>query len=268
MVRTSPKTGYYIDVFRSKSKLPHEYHDYLYHNIGDRLSFQNEDMAFRPTPDCYMKNGHDPWVQNRTYRNPGWHYFQDVCTAENYTKSVKTRFAVEHLPGGTIYMQLFIPGGEQRDYTCVKAPHTFQAPEPYDELPTPTLVIRKRGEAWEDPFVVVYEPFNSKEKGPSIESVEKLTQDGKYKGLSIRSRIWGESMIQYVITQSKGETFLDDQRKIEFTGSFAVITVSATGRLHSLYIGEGRNSNLTKHCFAGTLGIAPTRHTTERAVNQ
>ena len=35
IVRTSPTTGYYVDVFRSKSDLPNEYHDYIYRNLAD-----------------------------------------------------------------------------------------------------------------------------------------------------------------------------------------------------------------------------------------
>jgi hypothetical protein len=47
LIRTSETSGYYIDVFRSKSSLPNEFHDYLYHNIGDELRFLNDDFKNR-----------------------------------------------------------------------------------------------------------------------------------------------------------------------------------------------------------------------------
>lgn len=239
LIRSSTTTGYYVDVFRSKSKLPNEYHDYLYHNIGDVLTFENNDMGFLPTPDRYMVNANIPWKQNEQYRYPGWHFFKDVKTSIDYKKEVTALFAVEQLKEGPIYMKMFIPGFEQRDYTMVKAPHTFEAPGPYEELPTPTLVIRKQGEAWEKPFVVVYEPYNENEN-PTIQSVTKIEQDGIYKGLKIVSKVHGKNLVQYVITQSKNQVFEDKKMDIYFKGTFAVITLKDKNTLQNIYIGEGK----------------------------
>ncbi len=239
LIRTSPTTGYYVDVFRSKSELPKQYHDYLYHNIGDTLIFGNHDMAFSSTPNRYMANANASWVQNRQFRNPGWYFFKNVQTSTKYEKDVAAQFAVERLKDKKIYMQLFIPGFKQREYTQVKAPHTFDAPNPYNNLLTPTMVIRQYGEAWENPFVVVYEAFNETEKNPSIQSVEKLEQNGVYKGLKISSRTKEKTLIQYIITQSKGETYTADSLHIRFSGTFAVITLNSDNDLYDMYIGEG-----------------------------
>tara|TARA_R110002049_G_scaffold211595_3_gene382553 strand:+ start:4373 stop:6616 length:2244 start_codon:yes stop_codon:yes gene_type:complete len=178
LIRTSPTTGYYVDVFRSKSKLPNEYHDYLYHNIGDGLKFLNKDLSLTTDPERYMANANDEWIQNKTYRHPGWHFFKDVNTSSTYSKTVKAQFSIEKLGKSPIYMDLHIPGFDNREYTKVMAPQTFEAPEPYDELDTPTLVIRKKGDAWNVPFVVVYEPFSGNIKNASMVSVEKLEEDG------------------------------------------------------------------------------------------
>ncbi|WP_100612792.1 hypothetical protein [Confluentibacter lentus] len=80
-------------------------------------------------------------------------------------------------------MGLPIPGFPNREYTKVKALHTFEAPKPYNELPTPILVARKKGEAWKKPLVVAYEPFDTRINKASIISVEKLEKNGVYKGL-------------------------------------------------------------------------------------
>jgi len=236
LVRTSPTTGYYVDVFRSKSKLPNEYHDYLYHNIGDKLVFENKDMDFEKTPDRYMANANDVWKRNKQYRNPGWHFFKNVKTSKIYNKAVKATFHTKKLSEGDVFMQLHIPDFENRTYTKVKAPTTFEAPKPYDRMPTPTLVIRNEGEAWNNPFVMVYEPF-SKNEGATIQSVSKIEQDGLYKGLKIVNKTPAETLIQYVITQSKGEVFQKDD--IYFEGIFAVITLSKNETLQSIYIGAG-----------------------------
>ncbi|MHB0753728.1 heparinase II/III domain-containing protein [Polaribacter sp. M15] len=236
LIRTSPTTGYYIDVFRSKSKLPNEYHDYLYHNIGDKIVFDNKDMKFENTPKRYMENAKSKWIHNKKYRNPGWHFFKEVSTSQEYVNTVKATFSIKELKGNDLFMELHIPGFENRTYTKVKAPHTFQAPKPYDNVLTPTLVIRNKGEAWENPFVVVYEPYNETEK-PCIQSVSKLEQNGIYKGLIIESKTPKEDLTQYVITQSKNQIFKNDT--IYFKGSYAVITLHKDKSLKSIYIGEG-----------------------------
>ncbi|GAA4957781.1 heparinase II/III domain-containing protein [Algibacter aquimarinus] len=238
LIRTSPTTGYYVDVFRSKSKLPNEYHDYLYHNIGDKLVFENSDMDFKKTPERYMENANDTWKRNKLYRNPGWHFFKDVKTSKIYDKDVKATFYTKRLPQDDVFMQLHIPSFQNREYTKVKAPTTFEAPKPYDNLPTPTLVIRNKGEAWKNPFVLVYEPYNEKEK-PSIQSVTKILQNGVYKGLKIVSKTPETKMIQYILTQSKGQVFKSEALNITFSGTFAVITLDEEEKLSSIYIGEG-----------------------------
>ncbi len=240
LIRTSPTTGYYVDVFRSKSRLPNEYHDYLYHNIGDKLVFENKDLDFQKTPKRYMTNADSPWQRNKVYRHPGWHFFKDVKTSKSYTSDVKATFHTKKLKNDDIFMQLHIPGFENRTYTKVKAPTTFESPEPYDDMPTPTLVIRKEGEAWENPFVVVFEPYNEKET-PSIQSVTKIEQDGLYKGLKIVSTTPSETLIQFIITQSKNESFQNEEIDVFFKGTFAVITLNQKKELKSIYIGEGES---------------------------
>lgn len=238
LIRTSPTTGYYVDVFRSKSKLPNEYHDYLYHNIGDKLVFENNDMDLKKTPQRYLANADKIWRRNKQYRNPGWHFFKDVETSKTYSKEVKATFYTKGLSQVGIFMQLHIPGFKNRTFTKVKAPTTFESPKPYDNLPTPTLVIRNKGEAWKNPFVVVFEPFSENEK-PTIQSVSKIEQDGLYKGLKIVSHTPTEKLIQYVITQSKDQIFQDDQLGIYFKGTFAVITINEDKSIKSIYVGEG-----------------------------
>lgn len=239
LIRTSPTTGYYVDVFRSKSKLPNEFHDYLYHNIGDKLVFENKDLLLSKTPKRYMANANKKWIHNKRYRNPGWHFFKDVQTSDTYQKDVVATFHTKKIKGGAVFMQLHIPGFEDRVYTKVKAPITFESPKPYHKLPTPTLVIRKKGEAWQNPFVVVYEPYHKKEKA-SIQSVQKLEQDGIYKGLKIVSKTPTEKLIQYVITQSKNQVFEDKELGIYFKGTFAIITLNDKQKLKSMYIGKGK----------------------------
>jgi hypothetical protein len=237
LIRTSETTGYYLDVFRSKSKLSTEYHDYLYHNIGDRLDFINSDLKLESTPDRFMANANLPWVQNRQYRNPGWHFFEEVKSSASYKNDVRARFVAEKFDE-PIFMDLHIPGFQNREYTKVMAPHTFEAPQPYLNQPTPTLVIRKDGEAWEQPFVVVFEPFKGVNNN-SVMSVEKLVQDGKYKGVKVLSNLAGEMLTQYIFTLNQNDSFVDEKLGISFSGTFGVLSLNQDGAPQSIYIGDG-----------------------------
>lgn len=241
LVRTSEATGYYVDVYRSKSALPNEYHDYLYHNIGDEMQFLNKDLALKADPARYQANAKDPWLQNQKYRNPGWHFFENVETSAVYSGDVQAQFNTGKLKAGPITMQLFIPGSEQREYTKVMAPHTFEAPSPYDKLPTPTLVIRKKGEAWSSPFVVVYEPFEGNKPNGSVQSVSKLEQNGVFKGLKIVSKLNEDTITQFVLVQSSGsETYIDKNFGIVFQGEFGIITLNRKNELQNMYLGNGK----------------------------
>ncbi|MEX2564465.1 MAG: heparinase II/III family protein [Cyclobacteriaceae bacterium] len=238
LIRTSETTGYYVDIFRSKSSLPDQYHDYVYHNIGDRLEFLNSDVSLKPTPDRYMANASLPWEQNRRYRHPGWHFFEEVETAGNYPLGVRARFVAEKFEK-SIYIDLHLPGDESREYTKVLAPPTFEAPATYEDKPTPTLLIRKKGEAWNHPFVVVFEPFDENPENHSIQSVEKLEQDEDFKGIRIQSIIADKGLVQYIIAQGNDERYINENLGISFKGSFAVITETSAGKLQNIYIGEG-----------------------------
>jgi hypothetical protein len=238
LIRTSESSGYYVDVFRSKSELPNQYHDYLYHNIGDCLEFLNGDMRLTSTPEKYMANADLPWVQNREYRHPGWHFFRNVQSSGDYRNGVRVRFEAEKFKS-PIYMDLHIPADDNREYTKVLAPPTFESPDPYENEPTPTLVIRKNGEAWDNPFVVVFEPFDENSQNHTIQSVQKLEQDGVFKGVQVRSKFSEKELVQYVLVQDPNEKYTDENLRISFKGSFAVITESLSGKLQSIYIGEG-----------------------------
>lgn len=239
LIRTSDTSGYYVDIFRSKSTLPNEYHDYLYHNIGDRLSFLNTDLQLNKDPDRYQANANDTWLKNRQYRHPGWHFFEEVQSSSNYSKDLKAVFSLEKLEGKSIFMGLHIPGFNDRQYTKVMAPRTFQAPAPYDEMATPTLVIRKKGQAWDSPFVVVYEPFSENANKQSVQKVEKLEQNGLFKALKIISRVGGKKLTQIVISQPENIIYENAKLGIFFKGTFAVITLDSKNKLKSLYMGDG-----------------------------
>ena len=251
LVRTSPTTGYYVDIFRSKSKLPNEYHDYLYHNLGESLEFLNKNISLKPDPKRYMTNANGEWIRNRKYRNPGWHFFKEVQSSENYSKEVELLFKAEQFPDKNRYMKVFMPGFKDRNYSKVKAPKTFEAPAPYDSLPTPTLVVRQNGEAYTKPFVAVYEPFATSANNGSVLSVEKLQQNGIFQGVKVTSKIDDKILVQYLLMPFKNDTLSLREHDIEFQGHFAIITFQEN-KLKDIYIGNGKHLEINSLLITGT----------------
>ena len=258
IIRTSPTTGYYVDVFRSKSALPNQFHDYVYHNVGDRLNFDVTDAKFqlRPDPARYQASAAKPWKNNRTARHPGWHFFTDVETSGTFAGPVDATFVAHKLGATPIAMKLFIPGNAQRDYTKVMAPPTSEAAKPYDSQPTPTLVMRQTGDAWTNPFVVVYESHEGTGSGAgSVQSVKSITQNGAFKGLEIKSMVAGKAVTQLVLSLEKDDAqFTDAKLGLSFTGRYAVATLSDKGELRSVYMGDGERFSYGKTVITTTTG--------------
>ncbi|MEO7309271.1 MAG: heparinase II/III family protein [Chitinophagaceae bacterium] len=249
IVRTSPTTGYYVDVYKSKSSLPNEYHDYVYHNIGDELSFvgQSKSIDLKEDVNRYMANADSKWGRNKEYKNPGWHYFKDVQTSGVYNQNVDALFTAKSLGSNGVNMRLFIPGAENREYTKVMAPPSTESDKAYEKKPTPTLVIRKTGEAWQNPFAVIYEPFTGSKSEGTISNVKGLSSNGVFKGFMVESTVDKKKIKQFIITQDDDNAIFEDKTLgIKFKGRYVVITLDQNGEIQSIYVGSGSELHYQK----------------------
>jgi len=238
IIRTSPTSGYYIDVFRSKSALPNQYHDYIYHNIGESLNITSNERPLPLFPDQkrYSNSKNKPWTNNKYAKHPGWHYFESIQTSEQTSENIVAIFTANKLDPDPIKMKAFILGAENREYSSVMAPPSTEGPKPYRSKKTPTLVIRKNKEAWQNPFAVIYEPI--KGNNGSITDVKKIEKEDIFKGVEVYSTVDKEDIKQLILIQDSNKTTFTNKDVI-FTGSYAVITVDENNNLRTIYIGEG-----------------------------
>jgi hypothetical protein len=242
IVRTSATTGYYVDVFRSESALPNQYHDYLYHNIGDRVVLADEAGALKlaPEPKRFEPAAGAGWKKNRSYLFPGWQVFEDTHASVEFAGAVTAEFDATKMKSTPARMKLFIPGSAGREYATAMAPTTKEAPAPYDHAPTPVLVIRQQGEAWTRPFAVIYEPVAGEKTPGAIQQVTALRSHGEFAGFMVVSQIAGAKVTQYVLVQPTAQSiWADEALGIAFTGRYGVITLNARGECTALYLGEG-----------------------------
>lgn len=243
LIRLTDSRAYYLDVFRARSDTAAEFHDYLYHNIGDTLHVTSggETLPMRQDDDRYQASDQIQWVYHEVYQHPGWHFFDDVKSSSTSERPFEAIFTANWLGDDPVVMRALVPAGLNSEITRMWAPKSYGAPEPYNEKPLPTFALRHYGETWSNPFAVVYESYTDK---PSIESVQRLMDDGIFKGVTVVSDVDGRKLTQYVLMQeSMDDEYVAAEHGITFKGRFAVIAVKEGGAFFDAYIGSGHYIN-------------------------
>lgn len=189
IVTTGAETGYYVDVFRSrKERGGDKMHDYFYHNLGQTMTLtaaDGTDLNLQPTEELAFAGAH-------LY---AYSYIYDKKSAAT-NKDVKATFTIDMKDGDDISMNLWMKGEPEREVFSALSPMTeglTRTPNmPYNikEQPTLTFVARQHGEAWNRPFVAVYEPSTKKEPS-AIQSVSYFdAEEGALKdfaGICVKS---------------------------------------------------------------------------------
>jgi hypothetical protein len=248
VIRTSPTTGYYFDNFRVVSKSNRQFHDYIYHNIGDRTVLTNSEgkpLSVSPT-NRYQNDIGD------SVRSPGWRFFKNTAATQTIDETVKLRFEVDY---GQRFMHMFVPGGVGREFTTAVGPPTREALNGYDEKPTQVIAIRKLGEAWQQPFMSVFEPSLSPE--PSVANVFPLAEGNKIAGSVVVSYLGGKRITDFILSQDASNArFRSKKWKLEFEGRFAVIRAEDSARANPrnkpFQLPNLSSSNVTFYLGKGT----------------
>ncbi len=225
IIRTSDKNGYFVDVFRSKVKNGDDkYHDYIYHNMGRGLEL--------------MDSNGKPLLLTDTSLDPnsglGYEFFEDDCSLE-YSDGFRGVFDYSI---DDVKMNFWVPGGDGRTVYSLTGPNNHRFYErSLLRVRVPTFMIRQRGQAWEQPFVAVYEPSDD-EVAPTIINVRRLQgapRTGEFVGLAVEHT--NDNRIDYILnaTDLNPEHAYED---IKFNGIYGVITTDKNG-LRQIYLGTG-----------------------------
>lgn len=246
IVRTSPTSGFYVDVFRSKSTVTNriattldgavtnQYHDYIYRNFGESaiaMTLNGEATNLVSQPSRFANDIGD------AYKSPGWRYFENTRVTRPDSGSLHARFTAT-VSGATRHMDMHMPAVTNREYAQVDSPPIINAPSPYSSAKAPTLVVRQIGEAWNNAFTAVYEPFFQSD-GSTVRSVTALKQAGVVCGVRVECEVDGKTQIHHVISQlSATGSYQDAAIGLSFTGRFGVASLLSDGSTR-IYVGEG-----------------------------
>lgn len=184
VVKTSKSGGFYVDIFRSRlpkgqELMEPEFHDYFYHNLGQQMRLtdtKGQDFNLQPTEELAFAGGH---ISAYSYL-----YNKKTVTTDKDAKATfdvlltgKGIDDVKAHNGSRITMTMWMEGAPQRELFTALSPVNLEYErmkgQPYDigHQPVLTFVARQHGEAWNRPFVAVFEPSSEKELS-EIQSVQ------------------------------------------------------------------------------------------------
>lgn len=179
IVKTSDKGGYYVDVFRSKQAEAdgNQYHDYFYHNLGQEMTIMDgkgKRLALKPFED-FKELSPTSFSQEGILKAYSW--IKDK-KATAYKEDVTASFITNCRDGRRIQMKMWMKGEQGRKIIQALSPRNMEYERlgermPYDIISQPvlTFIARQIGEAWNRPFVSIYEPSDNEE--PS--EIEKVS---------------------------------------------------------------------------------------------
>lgn len=238
IVTTGPETGYYVDVFRSrKERGGDKMHDYFYHNLGQTMTLtaaDGTDLNLQPTEELAFAGAH-------LY---AYSYLYDKKVAAT-GQDVKVTFTIDmkDKDRDDISMNLWMKGEPEREVFTALAPMTeglSRTPHmPYNikEQPTLTFVARQHGEAWNRPFVAVYEPSTQKEPS-AIQSVSYFDAEEPglkdFAGICVESKNGRTDHIFSLTDSSQTATY----QGMKVKADYAVISNEYAGN-RTLFIGNG-----------------------------
>lgn len=234
ILRTSETSAYYLDFFRSKSLGQNNFHDYIYHNLGDEVILKNAStgaaLSTSPT-DKFNNDVGDP------IQSPGWRLFENPASSESLSDPINATFKIN---ADQRFMHVFMPGGVEREYAKAFGPPTREAENGYVNKKTPIIAIRQKGEAWETPFIGVFEP-SLHAKG-SVVSVEQFRSEGRTQGALVTSKVGEKTVRDYVLLGEKENSLITiPELEIRFKGRYGVVRVEVVqGNAEiTLYVGDG-----------------------------
>ena len=224
IIRTSEKSGYYVDIYRSDNPVSN---DYVYHNIGDTLIFLNSDRQ----PVKSVESNYP--VTEKDY--PGFRFFTSVRKIENYNKNLIALFTGKNEKLEDIFMQVHLAGTHGRTYYQARSLRARTSGRQYSGKTLPLFTMRDESESCSKPFIAVFEPF-IKNTGYSVDSirVDKNSLPGKSTSLWV----FNKNGTSQLILQSVDPGLNVKNENYVFRGYFGVAGLKLKN-LGYLYLGKG-----------------------------
>jgi len=225
IVRTSDKSGYYVDIYRSDNP---KSNDYIYHNIGDDITFlDGSRKPLKTDSTSYPLTGKD---------YPGFRFFTGVRKLTGWSDNLIALFSAKDEASEDIFMQVLMPGRKGREYYQGWSLRTRTSGRQYSGKSLPVFTMRDKGESLNNPFIAVFEPY----KGKYGYNVQKISFDQRDDGSGFTTlTVHNQDLSKQVILQAldPGKTYKSPDWS--FSGYFGIAGLE-NGKFSYLYLGKGR----------------------------
>ena len=242
MVRTSPTTGYYIDIFRSNQAD----NDYIYHNLGNSVNLKNTEGS-----NLELSSVNDLGTEY----NKNYSYFKNQRKTV-FDKDFNASWAINTVKP-RINVDMWMMGQKNRELYLVDAPPTtiysILTPGMVNKSPeaTPTLIVRQKGNNPEtSPFVAVMEAYNDNDK--SIHKISNIQSNQNFVGLEIESNT-DDKQKNYVFNSTDNKLYKPLEKTL-FQGVFAIVSENKEG-FNYLYLGSGSLLQKGKYSIEAVEGV-------------
>lgn len=226
IVRTSPTAGYYIDIYRSGHPKSNEY---VYHNIGSDLKILDQNriaVSTKPAEFPISRSPYDP---------PGFRLISHFKSTGPVRDNMIALFALKENDDDR-FVQVLFAGEQQREFYTGSAPRSPTADMPYRNLPTPTVICRQDGEAWNRPFVTIYEPFKGV-NNHTVRRIERLAIGNP--GEFVALKVYNKDGTEDIVLQANDKGQPHRAAGIQLQGSFGVVKLKKQA-VSYIYLGEGK----------------------------
>jgi len=244
IVKTGETSGYYVDIFRSKKKKGNDkFHDYYYHNLGQTMQIKGEKgqlLDLSPNNELTFAGGHLNALDYMWDKN-------SIQTNKNYMVDWKIDFPEDQ---EDVNMSLWMKGTEGREIFSIKSPpcKSFKDAKgiPYDVKNAPylTFMARQHSEAWDHPFISVYEPYMSK-TGKCIQSVNSFEDENGNKDFAGLHIVHKSGREDYILASYGGK--VSKYENIESDATYSVFVKEQDGN-YTLFMGNGTCVKMNKLC--------------------
>ncbi|MFR9521579.1 MAG: hypothetical protein SNI51_02525 [Rikenellaceae bacterium] len=234
-VKCGDNAGYYVDVFRSARRNGRDkFHDYYYHNLGQFMTIMDAQGAKIELV-----------AEEKVGFAGGYLYALDYMWGEEYAPmsgDSQVEWKLDYPDDQEdIYMNLWMKSSPNRELMSINSPacKSFRDNKvfPYDVYNDPylTFIARQYGQAWDNPFVSVFEPYTSTE-GRVIETIEGFDDElgsKSFAGVNVTTK---SGCHDYIFVSCKGHKA--QYKNMASDGDYSMIRTSSDGST-VLFMGNG-----------------------------